>query len=234
VNAGDFLIRDRMTRLIARHRPDLLVELGAAWLPLSAASREGPEAHRAIAICGGPGYQRGMYPHVYPLDALERLTAPVFLMALGSYSLGDPSGEPDALDQESLRFLRWVQSSGGRLGARDVLTARMLGQLGFPDVLMTGDPAWYDLERLDDVTFREASKTVAFTPPANPLFYRQGLRLLDRLVLESGADSLIIVNHRGAQPGFQQRADQLGIRTRDISGSASGFELYDDVGAHVG
>ena len=35
VNAGDFLIRDRTLRMLERHRPDLTIALGKAWVPLA-------------------------------------------------------------------------------------------------------------------------------------------------------------------------------------------------------
>jgi hypothetical protein len=234
-NAGDFLIRDRMIRLLAEHRPDLQLKQGRAWLPL-ARQFSGPElaAARAIVVCGGPGYQRGMYPRVYPLELLDRLPAPVFLAALGTYALRDPSKEVEPLDSATIDFLKWVEAHGGRLGARDDMTARMLAGMGFASALMTGDPGWYDTEWLARNEFRADRSGVAFTPPANPLFHPQGLAVLDGLAQRYGATNVVTLYHRGIQPTFEKASERLGARTMDISGSASGLSLLDDVGLHVG
>jgi hypothetical protein len=235
VNAGDFLIRDRTLQLLQAHRPDLQITLGKAWLPLrSQFDSSVLDRARAVVVCGGPGYQRGMYPDVYPLAPVETLRAPIFLTALGSYAMRDPSAGSDELDNASVQFLHNVQERGGRLGARDDLTGRMLEHIGIQDVTMTGDPAWYDLDWLHRDGFADRSSTVLFTPPANPLFHRQGERLLHALVDEYGARSVTVVFHRHRQKTFLRVCEALGLQSLEISGGAEGFEHFDRAGLHVG
>ena len=212
VNAGDFLIRDRTLRMLERHRPDLTIALGKAWVPLASQfDTTVLSGARAIVVCGGPGYQPGMYPVLYPLAPLDTLGAPVFLTALGSYAMHDPSKDGGGLDEGSLRFLREVQARGGRLGARDALTQRMLEYLGVDDVTMTGDPAWYDLDWLERHRFINPDVTIAFTPPANPLFHRQGEQILRMLVAEFGPRTVSVVFHRHRQKTFTRISDELGV-----------------------
>jgi hypothetical protein len=233
-NAGDFLIQERTLRLLEAVRPDLEIRAGRAWLPLQEQfDAEALRTARAIVVSGGPGYQPGMYPTVYPLDRLDRISAPIFLIGLGSFALGDPAAD-DALDRGSIDFLDWLQTHGGRMGARDDLTKRMLDRVGFPAALMTGDPAWYDLAWLDCDRYASIRGRIAFTPPANPLFIEQGLTVLRRLSQEYGAKNLLVVFHRRTQSAFAAAAADLGATTADISGSAAGFAVFDDVGMHVG
>ena len=146
----------------------------------------------------------------------------------------DPSNDGGGLDEGSLRFLREVQARGGRLGARDALTQRMLEHLGVDDVTMTGDPAWYDLDWLERHRYVNPDVTIAFTPPANPLFHRQGEQILRTLVAEYGPRTVAVVFHRHRQKTFTRISDELGVESLEISGAAEGFERFDHVALHVG
>jgi polysaccharide pyruvyl transferase WcaK-like protein len=232
-NAGDFLIRDRSLRLLARHRPDLDICSVEGWRPL--ADQLDPEtlaAARAIVISGGPGYQRGMYPGKYPLAPLADLHAPVFLVGMGSYTLREVPAA-GVFDPESDGFLRWVVARDGRLGARDDVSLRLVSGLGLP-ATMTGDPAWYDADWLAREDYAMRTGRIAFTPPANPLYHEQGLRLLRRLAGEYGAGEVLVVFNRGEQPTFARACAELGIATVDIADGAAGFALFDEARFHVG
>jgi hypothetical protein len=79
-----------------------------------------------------------------------------------------------------------------------------------------------------------AIDSLAFTPPANPVYLGQALELLRRLVAARADRPVTVVFHRGSQAPFARLAAQLGCLTRDITGSAAGFAVYDEVDAHVG
>jgi hypothetical protein len=234
INAGDFLIRDRTLALIARFRPDLPITVGRAWEPL----REQFDADliasaRAIVICGGPGYQPGMYPRLYPLAPTSDLMMPIVLLALGTYAHRNPGGH-GGLDEGSVGFLHRVIANGGRLGARDELTLRYLRGLGFPDVAMVGDPAWYDTSWLNRDDYGSLRTGVAFTPPANPLYHAQGLALLRQVAEAHGAGNVTVVFHRGSQRTFADACKRLGMRQLDIARRPEGFGVFDEVGCHIG
>lgn len=234
VNSGDFLIRERTEALLSRHRPDLSIRLGNGSLPIARQFDAATlSTMRAIVICGGPGYQRNMYPGVYPLAPLGSIRAPVFLLALGSFAMREPSSR-SLFDARSKAFVEWVAANGGRLGTRDVLTERAIVSLGMQQVVMAGDPAWYDPDWLDRDDFVNSRTLIAFTPPANPLFHVQGLKLLRALLNQFGRDRLIVIFHRGVQRTFERECERNGVLMRDIAGSASGFAVYDEVGLHVG
>ena len=110
----------------------------------------------------------------------------------------------------------------------------MLAANGLTRVVMAGDPGWYDLDWIDRVDFANERPGIAFTPPANPLFHQQALALLRAVVSWVGAPAVTVVFHRGSQATFAEESAKLGVETRDITGGAQGFAIYDDVGLHIG
>lgn len=237
-NAGDFLIFERALALLSSRLPGADFRIGQASRPLAGQfSTADIAAARAIIVCGGPGYQRGMYPGVYPLLPLSQLRVPVVLMALGSFYLPGrtSSSSGHVFDGPSRQLLSAITAAGGTLGARDVLTAELLRAEGFDQVLMTGDPAWYDLEHIGE-PFNPPGRPVrlAFTPPANPLFFAQAFSLLEGMAEAVGVTNISVVFHRDRQRPFDALARRFGMRTIDITGGAAGFMTYDDHDAHIG
>jgi hypothetical protein len=236
-NAGDFLIFERARALISDGHPDVEQLVGKAWLPLADQfPLERVNACRAVIVCGGPGYGRGMR-RLYPLASADELRVPVVLLALGSAVVPGTERQLAAhrFEPEDRDFLTWISERSAYLGARDALTAELLARAGFGGVLMTGDPAWYDLAAItSEPTVPQGIESLAFTPPANPVYFAQALGLLRGLVRARAGRLVTVVFHRGEQAPFAQLAAELGCATRDITGSAAGFSVYDEVDGHVG
>ena len=235
-NAGDYLIFDRARRLISAWHPDARVDMGDAWRPLH--DQMPPSEigrYRAVVIAGGPGYALGL-ARTYPIGDLDRLP-PVVMLALGSFIL--PGTEEQVasfrFSRADRRFLDGVLRRTAFLGARDPLTARMLAANGYDRVLMTGDPAWYDLAYLTRPAHMPAAlDRVALTPPANPYYVAQAQRLFERLGQIFTDTAFVMVHHRGVQIPFARLASRHGWPNAEISGSVDGFQMYDGVSAHVG
>jgi hypothetical protein len=235
-NAGDHLIFERARRLIEAFRPGAQIDSADAARPLAEQIASGDlRSYRAAIIAGGPGYAPGLN-RTYPLGPLDQLP-PVVMLALGSYVI------PGTADQlKSVRFepadrtfLDGVLERTPMLGARDPVTTEILRSNGYDRVLMTGDPAWYDLTRLgqDPIVPAKVAR-VAITPPANPVYFRQAVRLFEALAVDRPDASITVVHHRGAQIPFERLARKHNWQSREISGSADGFAVYDDVDLHVG
>lgn len=236
-NAGDFLILERARRLFQWARPGAAVSEGKAWIPLAKQFSERELARfKAVIICGGPGFQPDLYPRLYPLAELESMP-PIVLLALGSSVL--PGTDRQMRDfhfaPTTHRFLSRIVASGVPLGTRDALTAGLVRQAGFQEILMTGDPVWYDLDAMAAPIRRpESIASIAFTPPANPAYFAQALELLKALERDRPGTKVRIVHHRGVQLPFQSLARRKGWESTDITGSATGFATYDEVDIHVG
>lgn len=210
--------------------------MARAWQPLAEqVPGETLRRVRAIVVCGGPGYANGMAGR-YPLG-VGADDPPLVLLALGSHVVPgtDRQLAAFAFDEPTRRFLEDVARRVPFLGARDRLTAEILGRHGLASVLMTGDPAWYDLDRIDEPLLVPARiERVAFSPPANPAYFRQAVRLFERLERAVPGVAPTIVHHRGVQRPFADLAARRGWRSVDITGGATGFAAYDEADLHVG
>jgi hypothetical protein len=235
-NAGDFLIFERARRLIAAVYPDAILHRADAWRPLAdQLSADELRRFRAIVICGGPGYAVHMR-RLYPLGDLGSLP-PVVPLALGSNISPGTRSQIDSFrfDAETRAFLGAILERAPQLGARDHLTRGMLIANGLAPVLMTGDPAWYHLDQIDEPIRRPSIfRSIAFTPPANPAYAAQASRLFRAVAKAFPGVRPLVVFHRGIQPAFARQAEQNGWQIVDIGGSVDGFSLYDDVDLHVG
>lgn len=235
-NAGDFLIRERATELIRSARPLAELVEGEAWRPLEAQfPLQRLEEFDAIVICGGPGFQSRMHPNVYPLMPLEHMRAPVILLSMGSFFFpaDRASIASHRLDHETVSFLRWVSARVPMISTRDQLSADLLTREGIHGATMTGDVAWY-APAGPTRPVPQRLEHVAFTPPANPLFFRDGIALLQAVRRYAPAADLTVVFHRDRQEPFEQAARALGAETIDISGSVEGFRHYDSTSLHIG
>ncbi len=236
-NAGDALIFERGRRLIETFRPDEPLEVAEGWRPLADQVRASVlRSARAVIVVGGPGYGNGL-PGRYPLGLDAQRDPPLVLLALGSSVVPGTARQLASFrfDGPSRAFVDGVAGRTAHLGARDRTTADILAANGFDRVLMTGDPAWYDLAHLDDPIHRpSAIGSLAFTPPANPLYFDQAVRLARALAAAFPSAKGSVVHHRGVQRPFTRLADDLGWQDVDITGSAEGFERFDAVDLHVG
>jgi len=235
-NAGDALILERARRLIANVHPRTRLDIGEAWHPLDEQiPAERLRRYRAIVICGGPGYARGI-ARLYPLGPLDELP-PLVLLALGSHVIPGTNRQLAAFRFDALdgKFLDATLARSAYLGARDPLTVELLNRNGYQRVLMTGDPAWYDLEAIDrPIRTPIAFKAVAFTPPANPAFHGQACRLFRALADAVPQAQGRVVFHRGVQRSYAALAERHGWQCVDISGRQEGFRIYDEMDLHVG
>jgi hypothetical protein len=236
-NAGDSLIHERARRLIAAVHPGEELLEAEGWRPLSEqVPRATLRSARAVIVAGGPGYAPGMAER-YPLGLDPTSDPPLVLLALGSAIVPGTARQVAAFrfDETSRAFLDGVLSRTPYLGARDELTAGLLRRAGYDQVLMTGDPAWYDLAVIDEPPHRPAGiERLAFTPPAGPIHFAQAVDLARALAAAYPSASGRIVHHRGRQRPFSRLAAQLGWDEVDITGGADGFATFDEVDVHVG
>ncbi len=248
-NLGDYLITERAKALLSRYKPqEQLVEL-PSWEPLDLAmTREA----KAVVIPGGPGYQPGFHPEVYPLrDNLDEIGCPVVCMGMGWKGVpGDDSTVASyRFSEQSLAALRWVSRKVRWLGCRDTLTLNVLERANIHNALLTGCPVWYHLPSIGKpMRLKEQVEHVVFTPPQKPLFADQALRVASRIVELFPHAELTAAFHRGIDEECEwldaeekrnnrRLADALGAMgyvPRDVSESTEKVAFYDECDLHVG
>lgn len=235
-NAGDYLIQERAARLLADTRPRDRFDVGVASSPLVDQFGHARLArYRAIIVAGGPGFASGLTRR-YPLGEPSQLP-PIIFLAGGSFVLPGTQRqlETATLPSEDLDYLQMVASRAPFVGTRDSLTEALLKRWNVPGVRMGGDPAWYDLDRIGAPLRSTGSvQTIAFTPPANPVYRGQAARLLTALRERWPTATISIVEHRGIHGRFARLAPKVMASLIDIGGSSSGMQIYDQVDLHVG
>ena len=232
VNAGDFLIRRRSVELISSARPGAQLRVHDRWRPLDEVAIGWADA---VLLCGGPALQPHLYPGIYPLASpLERIKAPIIGIGLGWKGVpGDQWSERTYhFSRSSLRLLRRIERNGWPISCRDPATERVLMRHGIRRTALTGDPAWFDLERIGS-SFRppDPGGPLLFSMPASPIFFDQALDLI-RALREEGRIRRVVAgfNHgwtkgehvgAGRAAGFQELRDAVtavGVEALDLSG----------------
>ncbi|SIR77935.1 Polysaccharide pyruvyl transferase [Aquipseudomonas alcaligenes] len=260
-NAGDFLIKYRAKKLFAALRPDREIVDLDAWKPFDAATLELVNNAKALILMGGPALQAHMYPGIYALTPnLDDIKVPVTTMGIGWKSIsGNWQDSYDyPLSVSALKLLEKAAGSGLPLSVRDFHTHNALAFKGFDNVLMTGCPAYYDLdfigkefklpEKLHKVAF---SLGVSFIESASMEreMKSQILRLKEyfkdsefEVVFHHGLNPDVFLQSHGAKKEHNQKHNQFAqwlasekIAYTDISGSAENLvEYYSGVDLHIG
>jgi Polysaccharide pyruvyl transferase len=247
-NAGDFLIKERAVALLSRYRPEQdLVEL-PRWEPVDAHLDVINRAD-AVILCGGPAFQRNLYPGIYPLTRdLDRIHPPIIPMALGwKHPRGRWADTWDYRFTPSSRpLLDRIAGSGFTGSCRDYHTLNALAHQAVTNLVMTGCAAWYDLDVLAkppraDFAGEPVAK-VAFSMGVrmyrDPTFRAGTLALLEALRERFGERLECVFHHPVQTHDNRQMLDFLrgrGIPHVEVSGSAKRMtDYYGGVDLHVG
>ena len=247
-NAGDYLIVERTQKLLEYLLPSCEIIIFNRNVSL--------EDHvEAICTCdyvvfaGGPGYLPDMYPDRFPLvDHLDKLKPRFFALGMGGYGDWGEVSNPIAFTPESKILMDRIDADGFGFGCRDALTQKILKASGYSNVLMTGCPAWYDLDCLDNMkvsnpcNIREI-RHVAISDPASELSCKTAKRLVEAVRRFIKPEEITFVYHRGRATNpdkFPMLAElQTWLRSNrvriiGIPFSAEGFKIYDDCDLHIG
>lgn len=166
-NAGDFLIKLRAKALLDWLRPDRdYVDLDA-WNSFDEEKLKLVNESQGLILTGGPALQKHMFPNVYALaDNLDDITVPIITFGIGWYSAKGfwrDTYEYD-LSPKTKALLKKISESGYLSSIRDYHTLNVLQHQGFDNFLMTGCPALYSKEHLNDKFAMPASiKKVGFS-----------------------------------------------------------------------
>jgi hypothetical protein len=244
-NAGDHLIGARARALLGAYvDPDIVTVDRKAMTPETYALFD---RARAVLLCGGPAYQREIYPKIYPIER-ERVAAPVVPFGLGWKSAAHKPPETFRFSPDATAFIKDVHARIPCSSARDPLTVEVLGHTGVTNVEMTGCPAWYDLERLEtDYVFRETVRTLVLSMPA--LMQPGVAELLAWLTTRFPDARRVASFHHGLVPAktekgretgrsfirFAREARRAGWEIQGLAGSLARMEaLYASADLHIG
>ena len=163
-NAGDHLIGLRAKKLLETFVDADVINMDRK----QTIDYELLNSARMVLLTGGPALQPAVFPDVYNLD-LSKINVPVTMFGLGwKAGLGKTVGE-FAFKPDASVFLDSLAQQELPVSARDFSSAELLKTKGFSEVLMTGCPAWYEIEKIEaDYDLPAEINSVVLTAPAVP------------------------------------------------------------------
>lgn len=250
-NAGDYLITERAKRILQYCYPQALINTIVRNYQLDDKLSMLNEAD-VIVIAGGPSYKKTLYPKDIPLvHDLNLVKSKIFIMGAGWY--GGLTNDKEIRDYEftlsSKRLLKRITKDSVLLGCRDYYSVKVLYANGFCNCIMTGCPAWYDLDKLSKrLTLSKEINKIMISDPADVRSYGQQsidiVRALRNLypratieyVFHRGIEEDDLTNRKTANhiKKITNVLNSMGIKYHNIAYGFEGFHLYDDCDIHVG
>lgn len=244
-NAGDHLIGARARSLLRVHVDSDIVVVDRK--AITSDHYELFNKARAVILCGGPAYQREIYPKVYDLQH-QRIEAPIVPLGLGWKAPANKTPESFAFEAPAKRFISDIHARISASSVRDPLTLDVLTRAGVKNAVMTGCPAWYDLAHIQrDYVHLGEPKTVVLSMPA--IMQPGVLELMEWLTTRFPRARRIVAFHHGLVPAktskgreagrtflvFAAQAKAKGWDIAGIAGSLPAMEaLYGVADFHIG
>lgn len=244
-NSGDHLIGARGRALVRRFvDPDVITLDRKA---ISPADYEVMNRASAVLLCGGPAYQKEIYPKIYPLD-LDRVKTKVIPFGLGWKAPVGMDPSRFAFAPAAQTFVTRVHDGITESSVRDPLTWQVIRNHGIPNVRMTGCPAWYSLDHLENgYRHKPEPKSIVLSMPA---VMQPGVQeLMEWLTRRFPKARRTVSFHHGLVPSFDRkglkkaghflafsaRAIRQGWRVESLAGSLPKMEaLYGAADLHIG
>lgn len=254
LNAGDFLIVDRSIKLLKNVYPECEIKTYERRLSLEENLEEINKSD-ALIFAGGPAYMTNIYPQNIPLvDDLNKIKVKMFTMGLGWYGANVSNKyiyNDYKFNETTVKLLERLSKDGKNLSCRDWYSTRVLKANGFENSLMTGCPAWYDLNYINSAEIRDGVnipfKKICISDPAKLQNAGNAIELVKYLMNKFKDAEIIFVFHRrdskkvessakieSVYDKIKQELDKLKVKVVDISSSADAFSVYDNCDLHIG
>lgn len=258
-NGGDFLICDRIVKILRAAYPSASVVLDLdndAQFQIERIN----ECDAVVTGGGGAQYAEAHVKASFIYQHIEEITVPVHYMGTGLYGA---DGEDDTLynysySDEVLSYFNKIIERGGQLATRDWTVDTILRNSGVKGAIMAGCPAWYNPEMLekseDDAVFRSnfADRTIRTIAVSNHgltknaqdhekklsqieelITFLQG-RFPNASILLTFNDGYNTKYSKNYNFSLKEWAKEHGVTCIDLSGDADKFKALDGIDLHVG
>ena len=243
-NAGDSLIEQRAKELLQTIIPGVHV---------SVFSRRDLEfkfdqinANDVVAFSGGPIYQYDISGN-FNLECALKITRPLKIIGGGCKFTGRNSNLPytSKFSKSTYELFKRINDSNG-MACRDWSTVYMLKNQGFCRAVMTGCPAWYDLNMIHESKLNGGerigimdSRIIAVSDPAFPQNMEQALSVIEFIHSVFPKTVIKYVLHRGRATNnydyICNRIHKQGIaEIVDLFPDYKSFSIYDLCDLHIG
>ncbi len=259
-NAGDFLIKYRAKELFKKLREDRKIIDFNAWEKFDDKRLKIVNESRALILMGGPALQKSMRPTIYKMtENLNDIKVPIIMMGIGWKSINGEwkNSYEYPLNQQSIELLEKINSSGYLSSVRDYHTLNSIAFKGYTNFLMTGCPAYYDLESINMEVLTPNIQKVAFSLGVSFMESKSMKKLMKENILKCkeqffDKDFEVVFHHSLNREDFlstyNKKSQHLekhnkfaewlefhNINYIDISGSAENLiNYYKTVDLHIG
>lgn len=251
-NAGDYLITNRCKEILEDYFRGCEISTFIRNKTLNDEELEQVNNSDCIVIGGGPCYKHDLHPQTIPLvPDLNRIKPKIFMLGGGWY--GDTSNAADVwkyrFSDTSKTLLDRVSRDSSLFGCRDYYAVRVLNNNGYKNSIMTGCPAWYDLEKIHSrIQGKVDIKEIGISDPADiKHFGKQSIDLCKYLISRFPKAHFHYFFHRGTKQdeytdkrtieriqALSEVLKEMKIEIHDIAYSAEGFKIYNECDLHIG
>lgn len=249
-NAGDFLIVERSKKMLQMVYPDSEFITFNRLINLENRIKE-LNSCDILVLAGGPVYLEQTYPQAVPLvRELNNIKSPIITLGCGWYGKNDLREtiyDKYKFEEKTNIFFKKL-SENSPLSCRDWLTYKVLKSNGYRNIVMTGCPAWYDINRVENTKHKNISmkypKMICISDSGYKMNISKSLMLTQYIRETYPQAEVHYIFHRGIDvPG--ERGDKNrelynklqrvnGVIIHDISDSSEGFSIYDNCDFHIG
>jgi hypothetical protein len=252
-NAGDYLIIERCKNLLTSIYPNCIITQFERLFSLEN-SLDDINKYDILIFGGGPGYIPNLYPAHMPLVSdLNRIKVPMFVLGMGWFG---EDGRSETLYNYSLTgatldLFKRVERDTKFLGCRDWFSVNVLRNSGISGGYMTGCPAWYDLNYVNQTKVirdpAQGLKKICISDPASLENFDLALQVAKyihgnlpnthiKFIFHRGdkTDQLTHVSAGNKMQELRTGLEELGIECKNIAYGSEGFHEYDDCDLHIG
>jgi len=193
-NVGDHLIHDRARRLVAEAMPEIECVSIPRW---KKASDRLIDSAAAVVCCGGPALNPKLFKRIcIPLQQAVDRGVPISVLGVGWQGGAIP--DLTAAPEDFQRGMRHLESTGGVVSTRDLLSLGVLRQWGIEGGICSGCPAWYDLSSIEsELQVGDQVRRLVVTTPARLAYFDQLDAVVEMMARMFPEASRSLVLHRG-------------------------------------
>lgn len=252
VNAGDFLIVKRTKDLLKSIYPECEIIEYPRNKVLTDYLNEINKTD-ALIIAGGPAYSPEIYPNIMPLvEDLSQIKTKIIPIGLGWYgesTKGEYVYRDYKFTAQTQEFLKRLENDAKWLSCRDYYSYRVLKNNGFEKVLLTGCPAWYDIDKIEKNIEKndilQNIKKISISDPAKTQNIPALKKLIEFINQKYPTAEINVVFHRvenddkakATQEKLEKEIKAISpkkIKCHNISYQSEGFKIYNECDFHIG
>ena len=249
VNAGDFLIEERCKSLLEANISDAHIDIFKRNISYDDKVDMLNDDYDMIVFGGGPGFQKNIYPDRMPfVSDISKITTPIAIMGWGWKGADCSDVEVyrgKAFSPAMQQFIHHISRQSTHIGCRDWYTVNMLKEAGITNTIMTGCPAWYRLDLIENLHLKKRGilsnpkPVIMISDPAFPENMDYMRALLETVHKAYPQAHIKILLHRGSRniiDGLTKKLKQIRFHYEidAISGSSEGFKQYESCDLHIG